>query len=102
MITRLRSLVLDRSSAILLALAILFAQFGLIAHEIDHELHKPSSACEMCLAAHHLGSTPIVKPLSLVASRRVEEVILPQRHCTLPRRITASFSARAPPIFLHA
>ncbi|MFZ5595060.1 MAG: DUF2946 family protein [Pseudomonadota bacterium] len=102
MIYRLRSLVLDRSSAILLALAMLLAQFGLIAHEIDHQLHKPSSACEMCLAAHHLGSTPIVKNTPLLVSRTAGNDALPANVASPVRQFVASFSARAPPVSLHA
>lgn len=102
MILRLRSILLAKHGAIFLALALLLAQFGLIAHEIDHQLHKPSTACEMCLTAHHLGSTPVVKNTSAMVSRVAGNIALPTNVATPVRQFVASFSARAPPAFLHA
>lgn len=102
MILRLRSILLAKHGAIFLVLALLFAQFGLIAHEIDHQFHKPSTACEMCLTAHLMGSTPVVKSTPLVVSRVAGNIALPTNAATPIQRFVANFSARAPPQSLHA
>lgn len=91
--------------AILLAVALLFAQFVLIAHQIDHQSHESHASktlCHLCLTAQHLGSTPISKDNPPVIVHGQDSIAFSAVVGLLSSRIITGFFARAPPFFLHA
>jgi hypothetical protein len=47
--------------AILLALALLVTQWGLLVHEVNHQLHKPDTPCTACLVVNHFGKAPVTE-----------------------------------------
>ena len=59
-----------RKYVILLAVALLFAQYVLIAHQIDHQSDAAEAPCELCLTAQHQSSTPISKDIHSKPHRR--------------------------------
>ena len=85
-----------RGAAIFLALALLLAQAGVIAHEVQHQLHDPGATCSICLLADHIGHQPVTDiDCTAAALTRVESV--PALNPAPRPRIAAAFSARAPP-----
>ena len=109
MIYRLRSLLIDRSRhragrkyAILLAVALLFAQYVLIAHQIDHQSDASEAPCDLCLTAQYQGSTPISKDIPPAIVYGQDSIAFSAIVGLLSSRIITGFSARAPPFFLHA
>lgn len=91
-----------RKWAILLALALLFTQYVLIAHQIGHQPDAAEASCELCLVAPHQGSTPISKdsPPAIVHGQDAGAFSAIAGRVT--SQITTGFSARAPPFFPHA
>lgn len=43
----------------LLALVLLLAELGALAHELDHQIQKPDAPCALCLFADHLDKSPV-------------------------------------------
>lgn len=88
---------------LLFVVALVFAQWAAGAHAVEHAVAKdgalPAHACELCLAAHDLGSAlPGVASLPPVVSL----VLIPEAlsffaRSHLPAPIT---SQRAPPVIL--
>jgi len=109
MIYRLRPFLISRSwhparrkYAILLAIALLFAQYVLIAHQIDHQSRAADTACDMCLMAQHLGSTPVSKDMPPIYIHAQDCMVFPLVAGLLSPQISTGFFARAPPFVLHA
>ena len=99
------SLRIGKKYVILLAVALLFAQFVLIAHQIDHQSHESHASktlCHLCLTAQHLGSTPISKDNPPVIVHGQDSIAFSAVVGLLSSRIITGFFARAPPFFLHA
>jgi len=81
----------------LLALLLIAVESGALAHELNHQLHKPDTPCAQCLFANHLGKTPI-------AVAFVFSACAPQAHA-LPVSLSAprrqefhAYAVRAPPL----
>ena len=91
-----------RKWAILLALALLFTQYVLIAHQIGHQPDASEASWELCLVAPHQGSTPSSKdsPPAIVHGQDAGAFSAIAGRVT--SQITTGFSARAPPFFPHA
>ena len=105
MMHRLLPLLFDRSRrkyVILLALALLFAQYVLIAHQIDHQSDAAEAPCELCLTAQYQGSTPISKDIHPTIVYGQDSIAFLASVGRLNSQIITGFSARAPPFFLHA
>ena len=90
-----------RKYAILLMVALLFAQYVLIVHQIDHQSQATDAVCDMCLTAQHLGNTPISKGIPPVIVHGQGGIAFSPVVSVLSSRIITGFSARAPPPFLH-
>lgn len=87
--------------AVLLAVALLFSQVVLIVHQIDHQAHVSKSACDLCLTAQHLGSTPVSKdtPPAIIHGAQGMDLVAAAR--PLSTQIIPYFFARAPPFSRH-
>ncbi len=90
-----------RQYTILLMVALLFAQYVLIAHQIDHQSQATDAVCDMCLTAQHLGNTPISKGIPPAIVHGQDGIGFSPVVSLLSSRIITGFSARAPPLFLH-
>lgn len=94
-----RTVVKSRSklAGYLLSLLLLVVEAGALAHELDHQLHKPDAPCAQCIFVNHLGKTPITVPyvLSVCTPETYSlpvSIPAPRRH-----EITA-YAVRAPPV----
>ncbi len=90
-----------RARPILLMVALLFAQYVLIAHQIEHQLRATDASCDICLTAQHLSNTPISKGIPPAIVRGQDGITFSSVVSPLSSRIITGFSARAPPPFLH-
>ena len=84
-------------AACFLALLLLLVEAGALAHELDHQLHKPDAPCAQCIFANHLGKAP-------VAVAFVFSACAPEAHAlpvSLPaprRQAFRAYAVRAPPL----
>ena len=81
----------------LLAFLLIVVEAGALAHELNHQLHKPDAPCAQCLFANHLGKSPVAAPL-------VFSACAPEAHplpVSLPaprRQAFRAYAVRAPPL----
>lgn len=83
---------------LLIALALLGAQFAVLAHGLDHPFHKTTEACQVYTVLDQTGhglsfSAAVVLPLIPTA---YEDRLVIRRSLS---RFRVSYSIRAPPIF---
>ena len=81
----------------LLAAVLLLVEAGALAHELNHQLHKPDKPCAQCIFANHAGNSPVAAPL-------VFDCCAPERYsspASLPaprRQAFRAYAVRAPPL----
>jgi hypothetical protein len=87
---------------LLLVLALVACQFGLVLHQLDLEQHAGGGECKICLACHALDHGLATLPTGMtVEAAVVPPGVLPADHAT--SRTPVRQVARSPPAFtLHA
>ena len=81
----------------LLALLLIAVEAGALAHELNHQLHKPDAPCAQCVFANHLGKTPVA--VSFVFSACTPEAHALPVSLSAPRRQEfRAYAVRAPPL----
>lgn len=81
----------------LLAAVLLLVEAGALAHELNHQLHKPDKPCAQCIFANHLGKSPVAAPLAF--STAAPETYSPPISLPAPRRQEfRAYAGRAPPL----
>jgi len=81
----------------LLALLLIAVEAGALAHELNHQLHKPDAPCAQCLFANHLGKSPV--GVAFVFSACAPEAhALPVSPSAPRRQAFHAYAVRAPPL----
>ncbi|MCA1799345.1 MAG: hypothetical protein LC632_07770 [Xanthomonadaceae bacterium] len=86
-----------RLSIIVLVLAVLVVQFGVVQHSIEHGAPFPDAGCEVCVAGVHYGTVDTVttnSPPDLYAASS----LVPQQVARRAAKVAAAHRVRAPPI----
>jgi hypothetical protein len=81
----------------ILSLLLLIVEAGALAHELDHQLHKPDVPCAQCIFVNHLGKTPVTVPTVFIAFTPETYLPLPVVPTLLRHEFTA-YAVRAPPV----
>jgi len=81
----------------LLAAVLLLVEAGALAHELNHQLHKPDKPCAQCIFANHAGDSPVAAPLVFSAGAP-EAHALPVSLPAPRRQAFRAYAVRAPPL----
>lgn len=81
----------------LLAAVLLLVEAGALAHELNHQFHKPDKPCAQCIFANHAGNSPVAAPLVFSAGAP-EAHALPVSLSTPRPQAFRAYAVRAPPL----
>jgi hypothetical protein len=88
--------------ALLLGAALLFAQWLLVQHEVQVELHAADHACEWCLTHAPLGGGPVATFAAPPRFAWVSIALVSDRVSPLAGIARSAHRSRAPPLVLPA